>query len=48
MFEARARVHASFLTTFFAAMILLLVLWGGGFVVMALYLPMIELFTRVL
>ncbi len=48
MFEARAGTHASFLTTFFAGMTLLLILWGGGFVVTALYLPMINLFTRIM
>lgn len=46
MFEARARTHASFLTTFFAAATLLLILWGGGFVVTALYLPLIQLISR--
>jgi type II secretory pathway component PulF len=46
MFEARARSHASFLSTFFAAITLLIVVWGGAFAVMALYLPLIHLIAR--
>ncbi len=46
MFEARARSHASFLSAFFAAITLLIVIWGGAFVVMALYLPLIRLMAK--
>jgi type II secretory pathway component PulF len=46
MFEARARSHASFLSALFAAMTLLMVVWGGAFVVMALYLPLISLIAK--
>lgn len=46
MFEARARVQGSFAATLFAAMTLLAVVWGGGFVLTALYLPMIRLIQR--
>ena len=46
MFEARARSHASFLSALFAAATLLIVVWGGAFMVMALYLPLISLITK--
>jgi general secretion pathway protein F len=46
MFEARARSHASFLSAFFAAITLLIVVWGGSFVVTALYLPLIHLIQK--
>jgi type II secretory pathway component PulF len=46
MFEARARSTASFLSTFVAAITLLIILWGGAFVVTALYLPLINLTWR--
>ena len=46
MFEARARSQASFASSLFAAMTLILVLWGIGFVVTALYMPIISLIGR--
>ncbi len=46
MFEARARSHASFMSALFAAVTLLIVLWGGAFVIMALYLPLFRLIAR--
>lgn len=46
MFEARTRAQASFASTLFAAMTLLVVIWGIGFVLVALYLPIINLFSK--
>jgi hypothetical protein len=46
MFEARARVQSSFLSTFFAAITLLVIIWGGGFLFTALYMPLINLMMR--
>jgi type II secretory pathway component PulF len=48
MFEARALTQGGFLSTFFAALTLLIIVWGGGFIVTALYLPMIRLFLRLM
>jgi general secretion pathway protein F len=46
MFEARARGQASFASSLFAALTLLLVIWGIGFVLIGLYLPVFNLFKR--
>jgi general secretion pathway protein F len=46
MFEARARGHASFASSLFAAMTVLLVIWGIGFVLMGLYLPVFRLLGK--
>ncbi len=46
MFEVRARSHSSFVSALFAAVTLLIVVWGGAFVIMALYLPLFNLIAK--
>ncbi len=46
MFEARAQAQASFASTLIAVFTVLFVVWGIGFVITALYMPMINLISR--
>ena len=48
MCEARARTQAAFSTTLVAAVTILVVLWGIGFVITGLYLPIYELFRKII
>jgi type II secretory pathway component PulF len=48
MFEARARGQSNFASSLFAAMAVLLVIWGIGFVLMGLYIPVFNLFRRLI
>ena len=46
MCEARARTQSAFVTTLVGSVAVLFVLWGIGFVITALYLPIWDLFKR--
>ena len=46
MFEARAQAQASFAGGLVTVIIVLLVLWGTAFLVVALFLPLIQLITK--
>jgi hypothetical protein len=46
MYEARTRTQSSFVTTIASALCVISVIWGIGFFMAALYLPIITLLRK--